>query len=270
MPIGVCRVLRIEVLDDGDDWGSADMQFWLTINDSTTFLGRFPGVEDPKTIQLNRDVSFRLATLLNITFRAVDEEPEFWGTTDQIAQHTFTLNTSVFPLPRNGASVKAADDGVAARLVFDLFAQNALTDRFGDNRRMKCLGRIPGPRWLDGNTVEGSVALVENLAGHSGTGWRVHDMGNDSVAFECQGHLAGPRWLDGNTVNGTVRLAPVTGAPFTGTRWRAHVPDMGDGVYLECLGNVEGPRWLDGNTTNGAVTLAPQMGESFSGTLWRI
>jgi hypothetical protein len=134
---------------------------------------------------------------------------------------------------------------------------------------LKCLGNVPGPRYLDGRTHDGTVGLVPNLVKpFSGTKWRVVNAGNGTVAFQCRGNLEGPRWLDGRTADGTVGLAPHTNRPFTGTRWQ--VVEVNGLYHLKCLGDLDGPRWLDGRTQNGSVGLANTTDPPFTGTKWEI
>jgi hypothetical protein len=89
------------------------------------------------------------------------------------------------------------------------------------------------------------------------------------VYFRNLGHIPGPRWLDGRTTTGTVGLAPNTGFPYTGTRWRVY--RWADGTYsFQCLGTINGPRWLNGRTGNGTVGLAPSTGFPYTGTRWQV
>ena len=54
-----------------------------------------------------------------------------------------------------------------------------------------CAGKIPGPRYLNGNTYDGSVFLVgDTLDPFSGTRWLVQSTnlsGDDTVTLWCQG-----------------------------------------------------------------------------------
>ncbi|SDN48834.1 hypothetical protein SAMN05660642_04934, partial [Geodermatophilus siccatus] len=127
---------------------------------------------------------------------------------------------------------------------------------------LMCSGDMPGPRWLDGVTPNGSVILSLNTSG-SGSRWRVHDAGGGGIHLECLGDQPGPRWLDGVTGNGSVVLSPDTSG--SGSRWRVHDAG-GGGIHLECLGDQPGPRWLDGVTGNGSVVLSPDT--SGSGSRW--
>jgi predicted Rdx family selenoprotein len=133
---------------------------------------------------------------------------------------------------------------------------------------LECLGNVPGPRFLDGHTGNGTVALAPQTGGgFSGTKWKVVDGGNGTVIFQCLGTIAGPHFLDGRTANNSVALAPQTGGVFTGTHWK--VRHSGDAFTFECQGNIPGLRFLDGHTGNGSVALAPQTGGGFTGTKWR-
>ena len=64
---------------------------------------------------------------------------------------------------------------------------------------------IPGPRYLDGRTANGTVGLAPNLSPKfPGTKWRVVRAGEGVVALKCLGDIEGSRWLDGRTADGTV------------------------------------------------------------------
>ena len=145
--------------------------------------------------------------------------------------------------------------------------------RAGNHGSLRCLGSIPGPRYLDGRTANGTVGLAPNLSPEfTGTRWRVVRAGDGVVELKCLGDLDGPRWLDGRTADGTVGLAPNTDRPFTGTRWQVlHVsynnPNI---VVLKCLGDTEGPRWLNGRTAEGTVGVAPTTEPPFTGTKWEM
>ena len=143
----------------------------------------------------------------------------------------------------------------------------------GSEISLECLGSVPGPRFLDGRTGDGTVGLAPDLRrAFSGTRWKVWSGGGGNrFLFKCMGTVEGPRWLDGHTQDGSVGLAPVTRPPFSGTRWEAiGDPASPSIVMLRCLGNIEGPRFLDGRTGNGSVGLAPSTAPPFSGTKWRI
>jgi hypothetical protein len=157
--------------------------------------------------------------------------------------------------------------GGSAALLLDPIVKADL--KFNQIYCLKCLGNIKGPRYLDGRTANGTVALVEKLVKpYSGTKWQLVNAGNGAVAFRCRGDVPGPRYLDGRTADGSVGLAPDATGQFTGARWQI-IPVDG-GFTLKCLGNVEGPRWLDGRTGNGSVGLAKTTEPPFTGTRWQI
>jgi hypothetical protein len=90
----------------------------------------------------------------------------------------------------------------------------------GNTVSLRCLGNVPGPRYLDGRTANGTIGLAPNSSPKfSGTVWRVVRAGGGAVALKCLGDVGGPRWLDGRTADGTVGLANTTEPPFTGTKW---------------------------------------------------
>src|SRR5208337_2458905 len=145
--------------------------------------------------------------------------------------------------------------------------------RAGNNVSLRCLGNIPGPRYLDGRTANGTVGLAPNLSPQfTGTEWRVVRAGDGVIELKCLGDIEGPRWLDGRTADGTVGLAPNTNRPFTGTRWQVlqvgyNNPNI---VALRCLGDIEGPRWLNGRTADGTVGVAATTEPPFTGTKWEV
>ncbi|MFA6155634.1 hypothetical protein [Mesorhizobium sp.] len=267
MPIGECHVTEIKVLKDGDAMGSADMHFALTVNGSGQSLGRFPATDSGDTLKIGMTFLFPLTPIISLRFTATDEEPHVWGMSDQVADHVFEIDTRNDPLPCNG-HMTANQNGVKARVYFNLSFGNVMQDVIGLRSSLKCRGSVEGPRWLDGNTVTGTVALAPKATSpYTGAAWIIHDLGDDRIAFECLGNVPGPKWLDGNTVDGTVGLAPELGGRFTGTAWRANAISQ-DQFTLECLGDVPGSKWLDGNTVAGTVSLAPHTGTPYSGTVW--
>lgn len=137
----------------------------------------------------------------------------------------------------------------------------------GDIITLRCLGTAEGPRWLDGRTGDGTVGLVLQPEGYSGTRWQVHVIEDDVIALENLGDIEGPRWLDGRTGNGTVGLAPQLN-DYSGTLWRVQKSEY-EIIALENLGDIEVPRWLDGRTGDGTVGLAPQI-DNYSGTKWQV
>jgi hypothetical protein len=134
---------------------------------------------------------------------------------------------------------------------------------------LRCLGQVNGPRYLDGHTHDGTVALVKDLVKpYYGTKWQLVNAGSGAVAFRCRGNLPGPVWLDGRTHNATVGLAPAATGNYTGARWQ--LIEVQGGFTLKCLGKIEGPRWLDGRTQNASVGLAKTTEYPFTGTKWEI
>ncbi len=69
--------------------------------------------------------------------------------------------------------------------------------RGGNDVSLRCLGNIPGPRYLDGRTANGTVGLAPNLSPEfTGTRWRVvRTAGDGMVELKCLGDIEGPRWL---------------------------------------------------------------------------
>jgi hypothetical protein len=158
--------------------------------------------------------------------------------------------------------------GASPLLLFGSRA-NAAPVSFNQIYSLRSLGDRNGPRYLDGHTHDGTVALVANLVKpYYGTKWQLVSAGNGAVAFRCKGNLPGPMWLDGRTHDGSVGLAPATTGGFTGTRWQ--LIEVAGGYTLKCLGKVDGPRWLDGRTHNGSVGLAKSTDPPFTGTKWEI
>jgi hypothetical protein len=141
----------------------------------------------------------------------------------------------------------------------------------GDIVSLICLGSVPGARYLDGRTADGTVGLAPNVdVPFAGARWQVWDGGNGSFTLKSLSTIAGPRFLDGRSADGSVGLAAATDPPFTGTHWE--IMKLGSGVSfsLRCLGTVKGPRFLDGRTGNETAGLAPGVDPPFSGTHWGI
>ncbi len=89
--------------------------------------------------------------------------------------------------------------------------------------KLKCLGDVDGPRFLDGRTGDGSVGLAltadTNPGGDlSGTRWGLSTVSAEAATVECFGSSPGPKFLDGRTGDGTVGLAPNTDG-LSGTKW---------------------------------------------------
>src|SRR5271157_3263018 len=86
---------------------------------------------------------------------------------------------------------------------------------------LECQGSMPGPRFLEGRTEDGTVGLApETGGGFPGTRWMVLDGGRGTIVLECLGTVPGPRFLDGRAEDVFVGLAPETGGGFTGTKWK--------------------------------------------------
>jgi hypothetical protein len=135
---------------------------------------------------------------------------------------------------------------------------------------LECQGTLPGPRFLDGRTHDGSVGLANTTTPpFTGTHWALTTLAPGMVMIESRGLVPGPRFLDGRTHNGTVGLSPVITPPFSGARWRIEevAPDI---VTLKCDGEIDGNRFLDGRTAAGEVGLAPVTTGQFTGTRWRV
>src|SRR5581483_4326060 len=83
--------------------------------------------------------------------------------------------------------------------------------------RLICEGNLPGPRFLDGHTHDGTIGLSFSPdPPFTGTHWRVHDDGQGGVLLECTGEVPGVRFLNGLTQNGQVALSPNGDPPFSG------------------------------------------------------
>jgi len=153
-----------------------------------------------------------------------------------------------------------------------LHAQLLLTP--GHEVALKCLGNVPGNRFLDGRTQNATVGLAPSLTKRfSGTKWRVFNAGpNGRISLQCRGNVQGNRWLDGRTQNATVGLAPNRNKPFTGVVWEIVPLDDNNPniVALKCLGDIEGNRFLDGRTGDGSVGLAKSTDPPFTGTRWQV
>src|SRR6266487_1305520 len=189
-------------------------------------------------------------------------------------------------LPRGGSAMSGFDClqrpfrtswtqfavAVGALLIIAAASSDVCAETFqtGDRVVLETLGTIPGSRWLDGRTTDGTVGLAPTFGPpFTGSTWELTKLGENIYALKCLGNIEGNRWLDGRTGDGTVGLAPTTGGVYTGTRWE--VLEVDRGVYtLRTLGDIDGPRWLDGRTQGGTVGLALNTGGVFTGTRWRI
>ncbi|HSB63040.1 MAG TPA: hypothetical protein VLJ18_02695, partial [Thermoanaerobaculia bacterium] len=142
---------------------------------------------------------------------------------------------------------------------------------------LECLGDVPGPRFLDGHTHDGTVGLAQTTdPPFTGTLWAAMRIAPSALILRCLGEAEGPGFhgfLDGRSQDRTVGLAKTTGPPFSGTRWMARVESSGDGsLTLQCLGDIPGPGFhgfLDGRTQDRTVGLAPNTEPPFTGTRWR-
>jgi hypothetical protein len=167
--------------------------------------------------------------------------------------------------------------GLIIPQIFEIFGDRKLRavaaiPKHRDIVTLECMGNIPGSRWLDGRTGNGTVGLAPRKVGFTGTRWQIFEIDSGVYALKCLGHIKGPRWLDGRTGDGTVGLAPSTDKQFSGTRWQ--IFEISSNVLaFKCLGDIEGSRWLDGRTGNGTVGLAPNTPTpdgGFSGATWRL
>jgi len=141
----------------------------------------------------------------------------------------------------------------------------------GDIVSLISLGSIPGARYLDGRTDDGTVGLAPNgEVPFTGTRWRVSDGGGGSFILKSLSKIDGPRFLDGRTDDGSVRLAAASGPSCSGTHWEITKLESGVSFSVRCLGTTEGPRFLDGRTGDGTAGLAPSVCPPFTGTHWGI
>ncbi|WP_217545586.1 hypothetical protein [Streptomyces sp. GbtcB6] len=146
---------------------------------------------------------------------------------------------------------------------------------------VKCEGTIPGPPYLNGKTIEGTVDLApDHTPTFSGTVWEMREVARDDkgrpvVVLRCEGTShegKDDRFLDGHTADGTVALAPDTSQPFSGTQWSLIQSDHPPFVHLMCRGTGTGDkRFLDGRTKNGTVGLiADPKPPQFTGAFWAV
>ena len=116
---------------------------------------------------------------------------------------------------------------------------------------LECLGSVPGPRFLDGRTHDGSVGLAAVTAPpFTGTRWEMTTLAGGIVMLKSLGLIEGPnRFLDGRAQDGSAGLAPFITPPFSGTRWEPHELAI-DEITLKCLGEVQGRSfWMDAQIT---------------------
>lgn len=140
----------------------------------------------------------------------------------------------------------------------------------GDIVHIYCLGHIDGPRYLNGNTTNGTVNLSSATEyPTTGVQWRVERTREGFINLRCMGHIDGIRFLNGNTTNGEVNMSNQVAFPTTGTRWT--LVRKSDGNYhIKCEGHIEGVRYLNGNTVKGTVNLSNELTYPTTGTSWRI
>lgn len=90
---------------------------------------------------------------------------------------------------------------------------------------LRCMGHIPGNRWLDGRTADGSVGLAPSTGGiFTGTYWEVLLVAGtqSDITLRCLGKgVKGNEWLVGRPADRTVGLAPQAGIPAT--KWRVRI-----------------------------------------------
>src|SRR6266516_65661 len=87
---------------------------------------------------------------------------------------------------------------------------------------LECLGDVPGSRFLDGRTQDGSVGLAGTTdPPFTGTRWAAMGLAHGGIMLKGLGDVPGSRFLDGRPQDGSVGLAASTGPPFSGTRWEA-------------------------------------------------
>ena len=136
---------------------------------------------------------------------------------------------------------------------------------------LRCLGHIPGNRFLDGDTVHNVVQLAPAPDdARTGARWRVHVLGK-LVTLECKGRgPGGSRFLKGEGADKVTLEYSAT--DFVATLWQLN--DVGEGaVTLACLSDTGDFRFLDGRTggaLDGTVGLAPSTDPPFSGTRWQL
>ena len=146
----------------------------------------------------------------------------------------------------------------------------AQVQMIGGKALLESLGDLPGPRWLDGRTTNGTVGLAPTFGRpFSGTTWLIAPVTGDLFSLQTLGDIEGPRWLSCRVNDNTVVLSPnPTPTSSVETRWRLVSLD-GDAVGLHC-GNDQSARWLDGRTQTGEVGLAPSTSPPFTGARWRM
>lgn len=283
-----------DTLEDGYNGPKGEFVFTLTVSPlpiSTWAPGLAVSVNTPKlsldtgthSINLSCGVSEDWGFPLHVSLHVREID-------DTSADDTLTATTLVQPVSWTAESAETkvwlAFKGrtIGEAIIVSRFSGQRVQElKQGDVVALVCQGDAPKStyRFLDGNTVNGTVRLLSSMK--SGSYWEVHELGNESLntkdfAFKCLGHIPGKHWLDGNTINSTISLAPETGGGYTGTRWAAtwNVVDPMTSDFspmaLRCMGHVpnkDAKVWLDGNTLNGETKLVSDHGGQYSGAIWR-
>jgi hypothetical protein len=177
-----------------------------------------------------------------------------------------TLSGSLAPVLSCRAVIGSGNQAAANFVLFD-------TGGFGigDTVSLISLGAIPGARYLDGRTADGTVGLAPNAeVPFTDARWQVSDGGGGSFTLKSLSKINGPCFLNGKTADGSVGLAVAPGPAFTGTHWEITKLDGGVSFSVRCLASIEGPRFLDGRTDDGTIRLAPSVRPPFTGTHWGI
>jgi hypothetical protein len=139
-----------------------------------------------------------------------------------------------------------------------------------------CQGNLPGNRFLNGRTTDGTIDLAPSAdPPYTGALWQVQGVAGSpgAVHLRCLGDIDGPRFLDGRTADGSVGLAPTAAPPYTGTSWSVQAPEPAypEQVTLQCLGAVvTNFKFLDGRTATNSVGLAPDTAGGYTGTRWAV
>jgi hypothetical protein len=106
-------------------------------------------------------------------------------------------------------------------------SQAVVTPPFADRDHitLECKGTVPGPRFLDGRTADGTVGLAPSRGvPFTGTKWELYTDSDRSISLKCLGTVPGNRYLDGRTADGTVGLAPYASYPsLSGTWWKVRI-----------------------------------------------
>ena len=150
-------------------------------------------------------------------------------------------------------------------------AKWAMTSLNEDTLSLRCMGTAEGPRFLNGLTVEGKVALAPVTSGvFTGTHWSAAPGHSDANAIElnCAGAALGDTVLAEK--NGDVVLAARFAPAPPNALWRVHL--LGKLSMLQCMGTAPGVahRFLNGRTrdTPPTVDLQDLTSGPNTGTLW--